>query len=107
VGFDWSRAEDVLAKLEEEVGEVRGAVAAGDDDRLEDEVGDLLFVVVNLARKLGQDPEIALRRTNQKFLQRFRAIEKELAGQSKSLEEATLEEMDALWEKSKRKEPGR
>ena len=107
VGFDWSGAEEVLAKLEEEVEEVRGAVKAGDGDRLEDELGDLLFVGVNLARKLGQDPEIALRRTNQKFLQRFQAIEKELAGQGKSLEEATLEEMDALWEKSKRKEPGR
>jgi tetrapyrrole methylase family protein/MazG family protein len=107
VGFDWSQAEEVLAKLEEEVEEVRGAVAAGDGDRLEDEVGDLLFVVVNLARKLGQDPEIALRRTNLKFLQRFRAIEEELSRQGKSLEEATLEEMDALWEQSKKKESGR
>ena len=95
------------AKKQTEGVPIVGAVAAGDADRLEDEVGDLLFVVVNLARKLGQDPEIALRRTNQKFLKRFQAIEKELAGQGKSLDEATLEEMDALWETSKRKEPGR
>jgi len=107
VGFDWSRPEEILAKLEEEVEEVRAAMAAGEDERVEDEVGDLLFVVVNLARKLGQDPEIALRRTNLKFLRRFRSVKEQLSRQGRSLEEATLEEMDALWERSKQEEPGR
>lgn len=103
VGFDWERLEDVLAKLTEEVGELRESVAAGDKDRLEDEVGDLLFVAVNVARFLGLDPELALRRTNRKFVERFRVIEQELARQGKRLEDASLAEMDALWERSKQK----
>jgi MazG family protein len=107
VGFDWARPEDVLAKLEEEVAELRAAAATGNRNRLEDEVGDLLFVVVNLARKLGFDPEVALRRTNHKFVERFGAIEQELSKQGKRIEDATLEEMDALWERSKRREPTR
>ena len=104
VGFDWERLEDVLAKLDEEVAELRSAVAAENRDRLEDEVGDLLFVAVNVARTLGIDPEVALRRTNRKFVERFRAIEQELAKQGKRVEDASLEEMDALWERSKRQE---
>ena len=104
VGFDWERLEDVLAKLDEEVAELRTAVAVENRDRLEDEVGDLLFVAVNVARTLGVDPEVALRRTNRKFVERFRAIEQELAKQGKRVEDASLEEMDALWERSKRQE---
>jgi tetrapyrrole methylase family protein/MazG family protein len=105
VGFDWKRLDDVLPKVEEELRELRAAAAGGDRDRLEDEVGDLLFVLVNVARKAGQDPEIALRRTNRKFIQRFQAIEEALARRGKGLEDATLEEMDALWEQTKREEP--
>lgn len=104
VGFDWERLEDVLAKLDEEVGELRAAVAAKSHDRLEDEVGDLLFVAVNVARTLGIDPEVALRRTNRKFVERFRRIEQELSKQGKRIEDATLEEMDTLWERSKQSE---
>jgi MazG family protein len=104
VGFDWERLEDVLAKLDEEVAELRAAVAAENRDHLEDEVGDLLFVAVNVARTLGIDPEVALRRTNRKFVTRFRAIEQELAKQGKRLEDASLEEINALWERSKRQE---
>jgi tetrapyrrole methylase family protein/MazG family protein len=103
VGFDWERFEDVLAKLDEEVKELRESVAAGDKERLEDEVGDLLFVAVNVARFLGLDPELALRRTNRKFVARFHEIERELARQGKRLEDASLAEMDALWERSKQK----
>lgn len=119
VGFDWERLEDVLTKLNEEVEELRRSVAAGDPasaqgapagqaaDCLEGEVGDLLFVAVNVARFLGVDPELALRRTNRKFVERFQEIERELARQGKRLQDATLEEMDALWERSKQREPGR
>ncbi|HLD78864.1 MAG TPA: MazG nucleotide pyrophosphohydrolase domain-containing protein, partial [archaeon] len=103
VGFDWERLEDVLAKLNEEVEELREGVAANDKDRLEDEVGDLLFVAVNVARFLGLDPDLALRRTNRKFVARLREIEQELARQGKRLEDASLAEMDALWERSKQK----
>lgn len=103
VGFDWERLEDVLAKLGEEVEELRQGVAAGDRERLEDEAGDLLFVAVNVARFLGFDPEVALRRTNRKFVARFQEVEQELARQGKKLQDATLEEMDALWERSKQK----
>ena len=103
VGFDWERLEDVLAKLNEEVAELREGVAANDKDRLEDEVGDLLFVAVNVARFLGLDPDLALRRTNRKFVARFREIEQELARQGKRLEDASLAEMYALWERSKQK----
>jgi len=104
VGFDWAKADDVLAKLEEEANELRGATTAEDPARLEEEVGDLLFVVVNLARKLGQDPELALRRANRKFVSRFQEIERELAAQGRRLEDASLEEMDALWERAKQRE---
>jgi MazG family protein len=104
VGFDWAKADDVLAKLEEEAEELRGASTAEDPVQLEEEVGDLLFVAVNLARKLGQDPELALRRANRKFVARFRQIEGELARQGRRLEETSLEEMDALWERAKQRE---
>jgi MazG family protein len=102
VGFDWKKPEDVLAKLDEEVGEVRKEMAVNDRERVEDELGDLLFVVVNLARKLGVDPELALRRANRKFVERFRHIEDELARQGKRPEDSTLEEMDDLWERAKK-----
>lgn len=103
VGFDWEKPEDVLVKLDEEVGEVRNELAASDSERVEGELGDLLFVVVNLARKLGVDPEVALRRANRKFVQRFHEVERELARQGKRPKDSTLREMDALWERAKRK----
>ena len=103
VGFDWEKPEDVLTKLGEEVGEVRKEMASRDSERIESELGDLLFAVVNLARKLEVDPEVALRRANRKFVERFRHIEEELARRGKRPEESTLEEMDALWERAKRR----
>jgi nucleoside triphosphate diphosphatase len=103
VGFDWDHIEPVLEKIEEELREVRGALrdraAAG---HLSEEVGDLLFACVNLARFVGVDPEASLRKTNAKFEQRFQAIEAALARQGRSVEEASLEEMDSLWEQAKR-----
>lgn len=103
VGFDWERLEDVLAKLDEEAGELRQALSTKDQEQIEGEVGDLLFVATNVARFLGFDPEVALRRTNRKFVERFQEIERELTRQGKRLEDASLAELDALWERSKQK----
>jgi nucleoside triphosphate diphosphatase len=102
VGFDWPEAAPVLDKAEEEIGEIRQALEAGDKDAVREEVGDLLFTIANLARKLEVDPEAALAGTNRKFRQRFARIEEGLAAQGKTAAEATLEEMDALWEAAKR-----
>ncbi|HEX5846539.1 MAG: nucleoside triphosphate pyrophosphohydrolase [Rhodoplanes sp.] len=101
VGFDWNDPAAVLDKIREETGEVAQAIAAGDKAEAPAEVGDLLFVVVNLARHLGADPERVLRETNLKFERRFAAIERALAAQGKAPEQATLAEMDALWNEAK------
>jgi len=102
VGFDWENAEQVLEKLDEELKELAQARTAAHPRELEDEVGDLLFVLVNLARFLKIDPEQALRKTNAKFRQRFSYLEQKLLAQGKSLAEASLNEMDALWQEAKR-----
>jgi nucleoside triphosphate diphosphatase len=104
VGFDWPDAGAVLAKVEEETGELRGALAAGDRGGVREEVGDLLFTLANLARKLDVDPEAALAATNRKFRRRFDRVEQGLAAQGKTAADATLEEMDALWEAAKGEE---
>ncbi len=101
VGFDWPNAAAVLDKLDEEVGELRAELAAADSERLTDEVGDLLFVLANLARKLDLDPEACLRHANAKFADRFTKMEKNLAGAGKSLSEISLDEMEAIWQKIK------
>jgi nucleoside triphosphate diphosphatase len=97
VGFDWPDAAQVIAKIREELGEVEEATASADHDRMEDEIGDLLFAVTNLARHAHVDPEAALRRTNAKFERRFRAIEEGLAQNGRDLAQASLEEMEELW----------
>lgn len=97
VGFDWPEASQVIDKIHEELEEVKEASSSGMRDRIEDEIGDLLFSVTNLARHFDIDPERALRRTNAKFERRFRAVEEALAKQGRSLDEASLEEMEALW----------
>jgi len=102
VGFDWDTAEQVLEKLQEELAEFDAARGGTSQEELEGELGDLLFVLVNLARFVKVDPEQALRRTNAKFRKRFGYIERKLAEQGKSPEGATLAEMEALWEESKR-----
>lgn len=105
VGFDWGDVEPIFDKLNEETQELRAEIEQGaDQDRMEDELGDLLFVVANLARHLKIDPEAALRRSNAKFERRFRYIEQELTAQGRRPEEASLAEMDALWEAAKRGE---
>ncbi len=102
VGFDWASVDDVLAKIDEELDETKCEIAEGAPDaRLRDEIGDLLFAVANLARKLGIDPEAALRGTNDKFTRRFSYIEDELAKRGKTPEQSDLEEMDTLWNEAK------
>jgi len=102
VGFDWDNAEQVLEKLHEELAEFDAARRGASREELEGELGDMLFVLVNLARFVKVDPEQALRKTNAKFRQRFGYIEHKLGEQGKSPEASTLAEMDALWEESKR-----
>lgn len=101
VGFDWPDAGAVLAKVDEETAELREALGSGDREAMREEVGDLLFTLANLARKLDVDPEAALAGTNRKFRHRFEQVEKGLAARGKSTAEATLDEMDALWEAAK------
>ncbi|NNN23670.1 MULTISPECIES: nucleoside triphosphate pyrophosphohydrolase [Pseudomonas] len=104
VGFDWADALPVVDKVREELDEVLEAMAGGDTEAQAEEVGDLLFVVVNLARKLKVDPETALRAANAKFERRFRYIETALRDQGRTLEDSNLEEMDELWGAAKRDE---
>ena len=104
VGFDWPDADAVLEKLDEEVGELRAELAEADPARLADEVGDLLFVLANLARKLDLDPEACLRGANQKFMRRFNEMEQLIELEGKTLAETSLEEMEAAWQIIKQKE---
>ncbi|HOC46316.1 MAG TPA: MazG family protein, partial [Syntrophorhabdaceae bacterium] len=99
VGFDWQRIEDVYEKMEEEIVELKDAEATGDANRVREEIGDLLFTVVNIARFLSVDPEDALRATSDKFIKRFGYIE-----QNTDIRSATLETMDTLWNENKDKE---
>ncbi len=101
VGFDWPDLQGVLQKLREEAEEIIEAKSRNDAQKLADEVGDLLFVAVNVARFLGIDPETALRRSNSKFERRFRHMESKIKQQGRELKDASLAEMDALWEQAK------
>ncbi len=100
-GFDWENAEQIFEKLEEETSELKAAIAENESDKISEEIGDLLFVVVNLARKLKVEPETALKKTNRKFRKRFAFVENHLKLQNKTLEDSNLEEMDALWNEAK------
>ncbi|AJD52089.1 tetrapyrrole methylase family protein / MazG family protein/ATP diphosphatase [Thalassospira xiamenensis M-5 = DSM 17429] len=105
VGFDWPSTDEVFDKLHEEIGELQAELTENpDQDRIEDELGDMLFVMANLSRKLGVDPEVALRRANHKFTRRFHFIENELARDGRSAGQSDLEEMDALWNAAKQAE---
>jgi MazG family protein len=104
VGFDWTDPRDVLDKIAEETEELVAVIDSDDRDRLEDEFGDLLFVIANLSRHLDLDPEAALRRANEKFQRRFRHIEARLAAAGRALADASLEEMEAIWTEAKRLE---
>ncbi|MDB5449658.1 MAG: mazg protein, partial [Phenylobacterium sp.] len=101
VGFVWPSAKEVLEKLHEEVEELEAEIAAGDLEKARQEMGDVLFVVANLARTLDVDPEDALRFTNAKFGRRFRYIEERLAERGKTPDQSDLAEMDALWDEAK------
>lgn len=105
VGFEWPDVTGALNKTEEEVREVRAAIEQGTSlAEIEDELGDLLFCVVNLCRHTKVDPEAALRKTNTKFERRFRHVEASLAAQGRTLQESSLEEMDRFWDEAKRLE---
>lgn len=106
VGFDWNDARLVLDKIREEADEVEEALGRDDPDAKLDEIGDLLFAVANLARHVGADPEIALRRANAKFERRFASIEAALAGEGRTPAQSSLQEMDALWDAAKIEERG-
>lgn len=101
VGFDWKEAQEVFRKVEEELAELRAAMQGQAAERVEAELGDLLFALVNLSRFLAVNPEEALRKTIARFIARFRYIEEELARRGRSLRQASLEEMDALWAEAK------
>jgi tetrapyrrole methylase family protein / MazG family protein len=103
VGFDWPSVEPVWEKISEELGELKEEIARGDQRAVEEEMGDLLFSMVNLSRKLGVNPEDALRGTVTKFTRRFSYIEEKLAEQGKGLHDSTLEEMDGLWNEAKKR----
>ncbi|MGI9192791.1 MAG: nucleoside triphosphate pyrophosphohydrolase [Chitinophagaceae bacterium] len=106
VGFEWEMKEDVMDKIREEVRELEQAVQAGNTDSIEDEFGDVLFSMVNYARFLNIDPENALARTNNKFKRRFDAMEQELTASGASLNDFSLNEMDAVWNRIKQAEKG-
>ena len=106
VGFDWPSTDEVFDKFVEEVAELRAEIAAGDVEKAREEIGDLLFVLANLARKLGVEPEDALRGTNAKFVRRFAFIEAELAKDGRTPEQSDLAEMDRLWDAAKAAERG-
>jgi MazG family protein len=106
VGFDWSSVDEIFVKLHEEINELKGALNAqhskGFDPEVEQELGDLLFVVVNIARFLRIDPETALRKTNRKFIQRFQYIENRLIQEGRTISESNISEMDRLWDEAKK-----
>ncbi|HEX8232286.1 MAG TPA: nucleoside triphosphate pyrophosphohydrolase [Caulobacteraceae bacterium] len=106
VGFDWPSPAEVIDKLKEETAELEAEIAAGDQAKAREEIGDLLFVVANLARKLGVEPEDALRSANAKFVRRFSHIEARLAEDGRKPNDSDLAEMDALWDEAKAVERG-
>lgn len=104
VGFDWDSAHQVVEKVEEEVGEVRAAMASGDARKIKEEIGDLLFAAVNLSRFLGHNAEEALNETVEKFIRRFQGIERRLHEQGRKMTECKLAELDAIWNDLKKTE---
>jgi len=106
VGFDWPKTNGVIDKLSEEVGELQTAAASGEREHIRDELGDVLFTIVNLARRLGIDAEAALRRANEKFRRRFAAMERMAGGGAAALANSSLEDLDVLWKRAKEHEAG-
>ena len=106
VGFDWRRTEDVFDKLDEEMAELREAVSSGDAAKIQDEIGDLLFTIANIARKVGANAEESLQSTNRKFMRRFESMERQVHERGQNLDQLELAEMDALWDAAKAEERG-
>jgi MazG family protein len=106
VGFDWRRTQDVFDKLDEEIGELHEAIESGDKSKVHEELGDLLFTIANIARKLEVNAEEALQSANRKFTRRFESMESRVHGSGRNLDQLTLEEMDALWDEAKAAERG-
>src|ERR1051326_7023755 len=106
VGFDWRQTSDVFAKLSEEIAELHEAIDSGDESRVHDELGDLLFTIANIARKLNVNAEEALQSTNRKFRRRFESMEASVRADGRNLDQLTLEEMDSLWDEAKAAERG-
>jgi MazG family protein len=106
VGFDWRRTSDVFDKLSEEIGELHEAIDSGDESRVQDEIGDLLFTIANIARKLNVNAEEALQSTNRKFRRRFEWMEASVRESGRNLDQLSLEQMDALWDEAKAAERG-
>src|SRR6516164_5965072 len=108
VGFDWLRPVDVVEKIQEEVDEVRAAVANGsarNRDEVEEEMGDLLFTIANLSRQLGVEPETALRKANDKFTKRFGAMEQAIEGSGRKIADLSLDQLERYWQQAKSKQP--
>jgi len=101
VGFDWRRAEDVFDKIDEEIGELRDAINGKNPQNIHDEIGDLLFSIANIARKLDVSPEEALQSANRKYMRRFEVMERSVRSEGRNLDQLTLEQMDALWDEAK------
>ena len=101
VGFDWRRTEDVFDKVDEEIAELREAFASGDASHVHEEIGDLLFTIANIARKVNVNPEEALQSTNRKFMRRFESMEARVRERDQNLDQLKLEEMDKLWDEAK------
>jgi MazG family protein len=101
VGFDWRRTDEVFDKVHEEIAELREAIDAGNKSHVHEELGDLLFTIANIARKLEVNAEEALQSTNRKFSRRFESMEKKVHGSGRNIDQLTLEEMDALWDEAK------
>lgn len=104
VGFDWRNTEDIFEKLSEEIEELREAIRKAHQKEIEHELGDLLFTIANVARRLKVNAEEALQSSNRKFARRFEAVETELHSQKRAFDDASLEEMDAIWERVKERE---
>jgi len=102
VGFDWEKTDDIFEKIDEEIGELKDAIRSDDRSEIEHEIGDLLFTVCNIARRLGIQPEEALQATNQRFTDRFEHIERSLRQQGKTFDDVDLAEMDRLWNEAKK-----
>lgn len=101
VGFDWRRTDDVFGKVEEEIAEAKEAIAGGDQQAIDEEIGDLLFTIANLARKLNVNAEEALQSANRKFSRRFESMESAVRAEGRNLDQLSLEQMDALWDRAK------